>query len=115
LLRNKDELDERIGKYRNRQAELQSNLRGFAHLEKVHPPWSRCREFRHELKTLPDFSAFPADGVSRLERLHMDITSSGQAKESLLSEISHINQKLAAIRIDPEIRRFSGAVQMLIE
>ena len=115
LLRKKEELDERIVRQRGRQSELQANLRGFSHLEKVHPPWSRCREYRHELKTLPDFSAFPADGVSRLERLEMDTNSAIRTRESLLVDVSHINQKLATIRIDPEIRRFSGAVQILVE
>jgi uncharacterized protein YhaN len=115
LLRKMEELDDRIVKQRARQTELQNNLRGFSHLEKVHPLWSRCREFRQELSALPDFSAFPADGVARLERLEMDINSAVKTRESLLNEISHINQKLASIRIDPEIRRFSGAVQILIE
>ena len=115
LLRKKEELDDRILKHRARQSELQTNLRGFSHLEKVHPPWARCREYRGELATLPDFSAFPADGVSRIERLEMDINSATRTRESLLADVSHINQKLAGIRIDPEIRRFSGAVQILVE
>ncbi len=115
LLRKKEELEDRIAKQRARQAELQMNLRGFSHLEKVHPPWSHCRNYRHELKTLPDFSEFPSDGVARLERLEMDINSAVQARETLLGEVSHINQRLANIRIDPEIRRFSGAVQILVE
>ena len=115
LLRKKDELDDRIIKHRARQAELQTNLRGFSHLEKVHPPWARCREYRQELSVLPDFSAFPADGVSRLERLELDLQSAHRTRESLLGDVSQINQKLASIRIDPEIRRFSGAVKILIE
>ncbi|WP_010585403.1 AAA family ATPase [Schlesneria paludicola] len=115
LLRKKTELDDRIIKQRARQGELQSNLRGFSHLEKVHPPWARCREFRRELNTLPDFSDFPSDGVARIERLERDIDSATQAREVLLSEISHINHRLASIRIDPEIRRFSGAVQIVVE
>ena len=115
LLNKKDELAERIAKQRARQADLQANLHGFSHLEKVHPPWSRCRDYRHELNTLPDFSAFPADGVAQLERLERDIHSANQTRESLLSEVSHINQRLANIRIDPEIRRFSGAVQIVVE
>ncbi|WP_397571304.1 AAA family ATPase [Schlesneria sp. T3-172] len=115
LLRKKSELDERVVKQRSRQTELQAKIRGYGHLEKVHPPWSRCREYRHELNQLPDFSAFPADGVTRLERLEMDINSAVRSRESLLAEVSQINQKLASIRIDPEIRRFSGAIQILVE
>lgn len=115
LLRKKDELEDRIVKQRNRQVELQTNLRGFSHLEKVHPVWSRCRDHRQELTVLPDFSAFPADGVSRIERLETDINAATRTRETLLSEVSQINQKLAAIHIDPEIRRFSGAVQILVE
>jgi uncharacterized protein YhaN len=115
LLRKKEELDERIVKERGRQDEIQANLRGFGHLEKIHPPWSRCREYRHELNTLPDFSAFPADGVARLERLELDTVAAIHTRETLLGDITQINQKLAAIRIDPEIRRFSGAVQILVE
>ncbi len=115
LLRKKSDLDDRIIKQRNRQAELQTKLRGFSHLEKIHPPWSRCREYRHELNTLPDFSAFPADGVSQLQRLETDISAAVHKRESLLAEVSQINQKLASIQIDPEIRRFSGAVQILVE
>lgn len=115
LLRKKDELDDRIVKQRNRQVELQTNLRGFSHLEKVHPVWSRCRDYRQELTVLPDFSAFPPDGVSRIERLEADMNAATRTKESLLSEVSQINQKLASIRIDPEIRRYSGAIQILVE
>jgi uncharacterized protein YhaN len=115
LLRNKEELDERIGRFRTRQDELQANLRGFGHLEKVHPPWARCRDFRRELNSLPDFSAFPSDGVARLERLEMDLNSARQTRENLLGEISQITHRLSTIRINPEIRRFSGAVQILVE
>lgn len=115
LLRKKEELDTRITRQRSRQGELQANLRGFSHLEKIHPPWSRCRTLRRELEGLPDFSAFPADGVARIERLEMDINSAARTRESLLSEVTHINQRLSNIKIDPEIRRFSGAVQILVE
>lgn len=115
LLRKKEELDARIAKQRGRQAELQTNLKGFSHLEKVHPHWARCRDLRHQLESLPDFSAFPADGVARLERLEMDLNSATRARETLLEEVSVINQRLSNIKIDPEIRRFSGAVQILIE
>ena len=115
LLRKKCELDERIGKQRERQSRLQANLRGLSYMEKVHPPWNRARECRLELKQLPDFSAFPADGVQRLQRLELDIDTATKTRERLLDEVSQINQKLAGIRIDPEIRRFSGAVQMLSE
>ena len=94
---------------------MQTKLRGFSHLEKIHPPWSKCREYRHELNTLPDFSAFPADGVSQLQRLETDINAAVQKRESLLTEVSQINQRLGSIRIDPEIRRFSGAVKILVE
>lgn len=115
LLHKKAEIDDRIAKQRARQVELQMNLRGFSHLEKVHPPWSRCRELRRDLESLPDFRAFPADGVARIERLEMDIASSQRTRETLLGEISQINQRLSEIRISPEIRRFSGAVQILVE
>lgn len=115
LLRKKEEFDGRIAKHRERQADIQVNLRGIAHLEKVHPPWARCREFSRELNTLPDFSAFPSDGVARIERLERDILSAKQTRETLLSEVSQINHRLASMRIDPEIRRFSGAVQIVAE
>lgn len=115
LIRKKRDLDERIAKHRERQAVLQANLRGLSFMEKVHPPWSRMRDCRLELQQLPDFSAFPSDGVQRLHRLEQDIDAAIKTREGLLDEISRINQKLSSIRIDPEIRRFSGAIQILSE
>ena len=115
LHRRKLELDDRIVKRRERQTQLQANLRGLSFMERVHPPWHRCRECRHELASLPDFSAFPADGVQRLERLDHDMATATKAREGLLSDMSRVNEQLAGIRINPEIRRFSGAVQMLTE
>ena len=115
LHRKKLELDDRIARRRERQAQLQSNLRGLSFMERVHPPWHRCRECRHELSSLPDFSAFPADGVQRVERLDHDIAAGTKAREALLDDISRTNTALSGIRINPEIRRFSGAVQMLTE
>ena len=115
LLRKKSELDDRIVKQRERQSQLQANLRGLSYMEKVHPPWNRLREGRLELKQLPDFSAFPKDGVQRLQRLELDVDAATKTREGLLDDVSRISQKLAGIRIDPEIRRFSGAVQMLAE
>jgi uncharacterized protein YhaN len=115
LYRKKLELDDRIGKRRERQAQLQANLRGLSFMERVHPPWHRSRECRHELSSLPDFSAFPADGVQRLERLDQDIASARKARETLVGDMTRVNEQLAGIRINPEIRRFSGAVQMLSE
>ncbi len=115
LYRKKLELDDRIVKRRERQAQLQANLRGLSFMERVHPPWHRSRECRHELNSLPDFSAFPSDGVQRLERLDHDITSARKSREALLGDMTRVNEQLAGIRINPEIRRFSGAVQMLSE
>lgn len=115
LLRKKDELEQGVTRRRRRQSDLQTNLRGFSHLEKIHPHWSRCREYRHELETLPDFSDFPADGVAQIERLELEIDTTNHSRENLLRETAQINQRLSQIRIDPEIRRFSGAVQILVE
>ncbi len=115
LHRKKLELDDRIQKRRERQSQLQANLRGLSFMERVHPPWHRCRECRHELDSLPDFSSFPADGVQRLERLDHDIATATKTREGLLNDLAQVNEKLSGIRINPEIRRFSGAVQMLTE
>lgn len=115
LHRNKLELDERIAKRRERQMQLQANLRGLSFMERVHPPWHRCRECRHELASLPDFSAFPADGVQRVERLDHDIAAAIKNRENLQAEAARLNEQLGGIKINPEIRRFSGAVQMLTE
>ncbi len=115
LHRKKLELDDRIAKRRERQAQLQANLRGLSFMERVHPPWHRCRECRHELNSLPNFSAFPADGVQRLERLDHDIATATKARETQLGDMTRVNEQLAGIRINPEIRRFSGAVQMVSE
>ena len=115
LHRKKIELEDRISKRRERQAQLQANLRGLSFMERVHPPWHRSRECRHELNSLPDFSAFPADGVQRLERLDHDIKAAGKARELVQHEISRVSDQLSSIRINPEIRRFSGAVQMVSE
>jgi uncharacterized protein YhaN len=115
LLRKKMELDEKIAKRRERQSTLQGNLRGLSFMEKVHPSWHRARECRHELKSLPDFSAFPADGVQRVERLDREIELATKTREALLDQIASEGERIAGIRIDPEIRRFSGAIQMLSE
>eukprot|EP00456_Euglypha_rotunda_P035000 TRINITY_DN269_c0_g1_i2.p1 TRINITY_DN269_c0_g1~~TRINITY_DN269_c0_g1_i2.p1 ORF type:complete len:1054 (+),score=335.62 TRINITY_DN269_c0_g1_i2:9680-12841(+) len=115
LHRKKLELDDRIAKRRERQAQLQANLRGLSFMERVHPPWHRCRECTHELNSLPDFSAFPSDGVQRLERLDHDITVAVKARETLARDMSGVNEQLSRIHVNPEIRRFSGAVQMLSE
>lgn len=115
LHRKKLELDERIARRRERQAQLQANLRGLSFMERVHPPWHRCRECRHELETLPDFSAFPADGVQRVERLDREIATAIRTRETLQNQIADLSRQLGEIRINPEIRRFSGAVQMLSE
>lgn len=115
LHRKKLELEERISKRRERQTQLQSNLRGLSFMERVHPPWHRCRECRHELGSLPDFSAFPADGVQRVERLDQEMAGATKARESLLGDITRVGEQFSAIKINPEIRRFSGAVQMLTE
>lgn len=115
LHRKKLELEERISKRRERQTQLQSNLRGLSFMERVHPPWHRCRECRHELGSLPDFSAFPADGVQRVERLDQEMAAATKARESLLADITRFSEQYSATKINPEIRRFSGAVQMLTE
>lgn len=115
LHRKKLELDDRITKRRERQSQLQANLRGLSFMERVHPPWHRCRECRHELESLPDFTAFPADGVQRLERLDQEIAVGVKARGTLLADVARVNEQLSTIRINPEIRRFSGAVQMLSE
>ncbi len=115
LLGKRRELDERIEKHRVRQSQSQANLRSLSYFEKIHPPWNRSRECRFELQQLPDFSAFPADGVLRLQRLDLDVDTATKSRDGLLDDVSRISQKIAGIRIDPEIRRFSGAVQMLAE
>ena len=115
LLRRRTELESVIRRHRQRQTDVQTNLRGLHHVQRVWGPWHRVHELERELGSLPDFQNFPADGVARLDQLETDIRGATQTRDGLLSEARQFAQRAQQIGRDPEIRRFSGAILMLVE
>lgn len=115
LLRRQTELEEKLAAQRRRQSELQQNLRGLTFLERVWSPWQRVRELRRELAALPDFSAFPSDGVRQLARLDQEIQTTTAAVEQRTTAIRDLQMQVVRLGKGPEIRRYGRSIRRLAD
>lgn len=115
LLRRQTELEEKLSGQRRRQTDLQQNLRGLTFTERVWSPWHRIREFRRELATLPDFSAFPRDGVQQLARLDQAIDSAAKSIDLQTATIRELQLRIAKFGKGPEIRRYARSIRRLMD
>lgn len=115
LLRRQLELEEKLASQRQRQTEIQQNLRGLSFTERVWSPWQRLRELRRELAGIPDFSAFPADGVKQLARLDVEIQSATHAHEQLAANVRDLQLRIAKFGHGPNIRRYGRAIRRLVD
>ena len=115
LLRRQAELEQKLSDQRRRQTEVQQNLRGLTFTERVWSPWQRLRDLRREAASLPDFSAFPADGVKQLARLDGEIQTTSAAVEQRTAGIRDLQLRISQQGQGPEIRRFSRSIRRLMD
>lgn len=115
LLNRQTELADKLDGQRRRQTELKQNLRGLTFTERVWSPWQRIRDHRRELAALPDFSAFPTDGVQQLTRLDQAIQSASNAVDQQSASIRDLQLRIAKFGQGPEVRRYARSIRRLLD
>ncbi len=115
LLRRQTELEEKLAAQQRRQTDLQQNLRGLTFTERVWSPWQRIREFRREIAALPDFSAFPHDGVQQLARLDQAIQSASVSADQQATSLRDLQLRIAKFGKGPEVRRYGRSIRRLMD
>lgn len=115
LLRRQKELAGKLSEQRRRQTDLQQNLRGLSFTERVWSPWQRLRELRREHATLPDFSAFPADGIKQLARFDHEINAASQQIEVQTTALRDLQFRIAKCGKGPEVRKYGRSIRRLMD
>jgi len=115
LLRRQTELEQKLGEQRRRQTDIHQNLRGLSFTERIWSPWQRLRELRREHATLPDFSAFPTDGVKQLARLDHEVQSTAHLVEVQSTGLRDLHSRIGKFGKGPEVRKYARTIRRLMD
>jgi len=104
-----------IDEAKARQITLHGQLRGHLFLERVVTPWEQTRDYHAEFDTLPKITGFPEDGVERLDQVEADLAAARSCGRNLMKEATGLRREIAAIDLDPELRKHAATVQGFID
>ena len=105
---------EQIEQLQLRQGELQTQLEGHRFLAQVHQPWLEVHELRRQLRELPSSANFPADGLSRLNRLEQELATAERRQREETETARKLRKQAADFKPDPELEERLDAVRGLV-
>lgn len=114
-LESQRQLQASIAELQERRSEIQQQLRGHVFLDRVWTPWNRVREFERELQQLPEFHAFPHNGLERIEELDKEISAAETLRDAARQQAQGLKESAAALVIRNELAQHAAAVQGLVD
>lgn len=111
----REELEERITRHKQRQTDLQQTLRGSQFLERLWAPWNRVATLRREYDAIPDLRDFPPDGLNRLDRIEHELRHAQQSRELLLREADDLSRRGGEAVREKSLRTCSYSIQSLAD
>ncbi|MEZ6057373.1 MAG: AAA family ATPase [Planctomycetaceae bacterium] len=104
-----------IDRQRDRQTVLQRNLRGYQFLDRVHAPWSRQRELRRELESIPLFNGIGDDAIARLDEIDLELEETLTRRNRLMAEVRQLEIKAEQSTIEPALEEQVCTIRNLLE
>jgi len=98
-----------------RLQQLKGERANFQYLQRIWAPWKRQQELRAELRSLPDRSRLPQDGLARLTKLDNQHREQLRTVKSLRQEREALKQSLTGFREQAHLRDHASGAQALID
>lgn len=115
LIRLRRQHERRLAELPIERRQVQDNLRGYTHLERVWTPWQRLRTLREELLRLPHIDDFPEGGIARFDAVEQQLRAALQARETLLNEAREFHQQARKVTVPRELRRCAAEMRGLLD
>lgn len=115
LVRTRRHHERRLAELQTRRTNLQEQLRGYTHIERVWTPWQRLRNLQAELLRLPRIDDFPDGGIERFDHIEQELHTALKCRESLLAEAKQFHRDAKNIVVAHELRRCAPAMRGLLD
>ncbi|WP_437204209.1 AAA family ATPase [Planctomicrobium sp. SH664] len=114
LQTQRNQIEAEIESWKNRQADIQQNLRGHQLMSRIHEPWRKERELRRQLERLPS-TDIDREILNRFDALELELSEIGDRREALLNEARQLQQSAEGIETRPELEQHTCAIRNLFE
>lgn len=116
LVSKRDQLDREIADRKQRQIQLQREIRGRGFMERVHGPWSRERQLRREMEGLPQLVDFPTDGLQKIDGWDAELETIDGRRRQAQAEVDRVESEVVRNTLDPHLEEQASIIrQMLAE
>lgn len=115
LVRSRRQHERRLAELQSRRSNLQNQLLGYTHIERVWTPWQRLRNLQAELLRLPRIDDFPEGGIDRFDHIEQELHTALKCRDALLSEAKQFHRDAKKIAVPHELRRCSAAMRGLLD
>ena len=114
LVAKRDQLENDISQRKQRQIQLQREIRGRSFMERVHAPWSKERQLRLEMAGLPQLTNFPADGLQKIDGWDTEIESIDGRRRLAQAEVDRLEAEVARNTLDPQLEEQATAIRQML-
>ena len=114
LISKRDQLDNDITERKQRQVQLQREIRGRAFMERVHAPWTKERQLRREMDGLPQLVNFPSDGLQKLDGWDSEIESIDGRRRLAQADVDRLEAEVARNTLDPHLEEQATAIRQML-
>ncbi|MCA9062640.1 MAG: AAA family ATPase, partial [Planctomycetaceae bacterium] len=115
LTRRRTELTQSIDSLRERQSQINNELRGLRFLQDCHKPWKRGRELQDELGRLPLVTCDPEEALRQLAASERDIQDTASRRDKLNEKADQLKAQASRIEVDEILERERLAVSSVVE
>jgi uncharacterized protein YhaN len=114
LVSKRDQLDSDISGCKQRQVQLQREIRGRAFMERVYVPWNKERQLRREMDGLPQLVDFPSDGLQRIDGWDTELENIDGRRRQALVEVERLEAEVARNTLDPRLEEQATAIRQML-
>lgn len=114
LIAKRDQLDSDISGCKQRQVQLQREIRGRAFMERVYVPWNKERQLRREMDGLPRLVDFPSDGLQRIDGWETELENIDGRRRQALSDVERLEAEVARNSLDPRLEEQATAIRQML-
>ncbi len=114
LVAKRDQLDNDINGRKQRQIQLQREIRGRAFMDRVHAPWSKERQLRREMDGLPRLVDFPSDGLQKIDGWDAEIEAIDGRRRQAQADVDRVEAEVARNTLDPHLEEQATAIRQML-
>jgi uncharacterized protein YhaN len=106
--------DTSVSELKRKQANLQSDLRGYQFLNQVYEPWAKHRKLLHAFNQLP-VTNLDVEILRRFDEMELDLSEVDSKRKQLIEEAKRLQKQAEGIQLRPELEEEVCAIRNLHE